>query len=185
MDHLCSITPSQGGRAHITRGNPASLASQAQGPPPRQEQLVLQCLSSSRVQADRHFSRSDGEYIVSDQKKEPFAEPRWAERCQGTAGSRPLSWMFSPLCREADVFCPVNKPTAIYQKLSTVLDLQLTGACQAQISPALPQQLQGVNLRPQSPSSNLLKFAISNVTAQILPLTQNEELPRDVEQIMG
>lgn len=94
--------------------------------------------------------------------------------------------MFSPLCREMDAFCPVNKTTAIYQELGTVLDHQLTGVCQAQISPELPQQFQGVNLRPWSPSSNLLKFTIiSNVTAQILPLTQNEELPRDVEQIVS
>lgn len=72
-----------------------------------------------------------------------------------------------------DVFCPVGKPTAVYQEFGTVLHLQLIGACQT--SPELPRQLLGVNLRPGSPGSNLLKFAISNVTAQILPLTQKEE----------
>jgi len=83
------------------------------------------------------------------------------------------------------VFCPVNKSAAIYQELGTVLDLQLSRACPPQVSTELPQQLKGVNLRPQSPTLNLLKFAIGSITAQILPLTQNEELPRDVHQIMG
>lgn len=185
LQHHLTPGPSQGGRAHLAGGNPTSPASRAWGPPPRQDQLVWQCLSSRRAQVDRHFSRSGGEHSISDQKKEPFPEAGWAERCWGTAVSRPLSWMFSSLWGEVNVLCPVNKPAAVYLELGTVWDLQLTGACQPLISPELPQQLQGVNLRPWSPCSSLLKFAISNVTAQVLPLTQNEEFLRDVEQIMS
>lgn len=183
LQHNISPGPSPENRADVTEANPTSLASQAWEPPPRQEQLVLWCLSSRGVQADRHFLRWDGEHSISDQKKQPYRQPRWVERYRGTAGSRPLSWMFSSLCRKTDVFCPVNLPAAIYRELSTVLNLQLTRACQPQKSPELPQQLEEVNLHPQR--SNLLKFAISKETAQILPLTQIEELLRDVGQIMS
>lgn len=143
------------------------------------------CLSSNRVQAGKHFSRLGMEYSISEGKKEPFSEPGLAKLCRGTRGSWPLSWVFSALCSETDAFRPMNWLAAVYQDLGTALDLQLTGARQPQISPELPQQLQGLNLRPWRSSSNLLKSAISNATAQILPLTQNEELLRDFGQIMG
>lgn len=101
-DHLCSITksprPSQGGRDHITQSRSTPLTSRAQEPPPRQEQLVLQCLSARRAQADRHFWRLDQKYSTSVGKKEPFPEPRWAKWCWGTSGSRHFSKMFFPLC---------------------------------------------------------------------------------------
>lgn len=78
LQHHQTPGPSQGGRDHITQGDSTPLTSRAQEPPPRQEQLVLQCLSSRRAQADRHFWRLDGEYSISVGKKEPFPEPSWA-----------------------------------------------------------------------------------------------------------
>lgn len=125
-------------------------------------------LSSNGVQAGRHFSRLDVEYSISVCKKEPFSEPGLAKRCRGTRGSWALGWVFCALCSENDDFCPVNWLRARYQELSTALHLQLTGACQPRISLELPQHLQGLNLRPWSPGSNLLKCAVGNATAQIL-----------------
>lgn len=82
-------------------------------------------------------------------------------------------------------FLPCELAESYLQELSTALDLQLTGACEPWISPELPQHLQGLNLGPWSPGSNLLKCAVTNATAQILLLTQNEQLLRDFERVMG
>lgn len=161
-------------------GHPNLTGFQGMRAPPRQGQLA-QCLSSNRVQAGRHFSRLDMECSISDCKKEHFSEAGLAKRCRGARSSWPLRWVLCPLQWEW-WFLPHELAESYLPRAQHSTGPPASWSVSA---PELPQQLQGLNLRPWSPASNLLESAISNATAQILLLTQDEELRRDFEQIMG
>lgn len=177
-DHLCSITEPwvlhRGDRVTTQRASQPHWL-------PEHEDSWPTCLSSNRVQAGRRFSSLDMEYSISDCKKEPFSELGLAKRCRGTRSSWPLSWVLCPLQWER-WFLPCELTESYLPRTQHSTGPPANWGVSA---PELPQQLQGLNLRPWSPASNLLESAISNATAQILLLTQDEELRGDFGQIMS
>lgn len=177
--HRTSGTP-QGWQGDNTQGIPTSLASRAWGLLPGKDSWPSVCHQIECKQA----GISQGwiwNVAFQTAKKEHFSEAGLAKRCRGARSSWPLRWVLCPLQWEW-WFLPHELAESYLPRAQHSTGPPANWSVSA---PELPQQLQGLNLRPWSPASNLLESAISNATAQILLLTQDEELRRDFEQIMG
>lgn len=171
----------QGWQGDNTQVIPTSLASCAWGPPPRQGQLVH--VSVIKESANRqtllevgygiqHFRLQKGALLWTWVSQEVSRNQEQLTPVLGALCPLQWEWWFLP-CEPAEGYLPRTQHSTGPPANWSVSALEL------------PQQLQGLNLRPWSPGSNLLKFAISNATAQILLLMQKKELPRDFEQTMG